>query len=423
MGTGLPALCAARGVHRKLRPMGPADEKAPCHREQESRESGAEARADGAHGEGRESPKRKKSRVRPQSKKAGKKAEDLGPHAQALVAQMRDAVASDNKNNKSQKPAVEKMALLDSLYGKLINRKYQSALMDCGVLAAIRTWLEPLPDRSLPNIKIRRSMLEVLTHMKVDAAHLESSQVGKIVNFYSLNPREDRDVRKLARALASPTMTGVDEIEYFEFVPVSIIRELQEDIQRRTQKSIEAASFRGIPCISRNKKHALEAISQSLSRNLFVFQNFVLQTIFSFPRHFCIERKATDLRCEVNVQKLADEFLQIVEEEKYLRGERMRLEGEIEAERFAHAHYERLLLHESDISAIAASASELQRLSAEAEGMCQGFVERQLQRDTGENEAVELRGIKCEMYRKERDELYQRASADMLLLYIRQVGG
>lgn len=218
-------------------------------------------------------------------------------------------------------------------------------------------------------------------------------------------------------------MTGVDEIEYFEFVPVSVIRELQEDVQRRTQKSIEAATFRGIPCISRNKKHALEAISQSLSRNLFVFQNFVLQTIFSFPRHFSIERKATDLRCEVSVQKLADEFLQIVEEEKYLRGERMRLEGEIEAERFAHAQYERLLQHESGISEIAKSASELQRLSVEAEGMCQGFVERQLQRDAGDGEAVELRGIKCEMYRKERDELYQRAPADMLLFYIRQVGG
>lgn len=218
-------------------------------------------------------------------------------------------------------------------------------------------------------------------------------------------------------------MTEVDEIEYFEFVPVSLIRELQEEIQRRTEKSIEAASFRGVSGMSRNKKHALAALSQSLSRNLFLFQNFVLQTIFAFPRNFSIERKATDLRCEVNVQKLADEFLQIVEEEKYLRGERMRLEGEIEAERFALAQYERLLQHEGSVAAVAESADKLQRLSAEAERMCQGFVERRLQRDGGDSEAVEFRGVKCEMYRKERDELYQRAPADMLLFYTRQMAG
>eukprot|EP00866_Antonospora_locustae_P002283 jgi/Antlo1/2283/393 len=218
-------------------------------------------------------------------------------------------------------------------------------------------------------------------------------------------------------------MTEVDEIEYFEFVPVSLIRELQEEIQRRTQKSIEAVSFRGVSGISRNKKHALDVILQSLSRNLFLFQNFVLQTIFSFPRHFNIERKATDLRCEVNVQKLADEFLQIVEEEKYLRGERMRLEGEIEAEMFALAQYERLLQHEGNVAAVAESTDMLQRLSAEAERMCQDFVERRLQRDNGDSEAVEFKGIKCEMYKKERDELYQRASADMLLFYIRQISG
>lgn len=218
-----------------------------------------------------------------------------------------------------------------------------------------------------------------------------------------------------------PTMTEVDEIEYFEFVPISLIRELQEEIQRRTQKSIAVAPFRGVSGFSRNKKHALDAISQSLSRNLFLFQNFVLQTIFSLPRHFSIERKATDLRCEVSVQKLADEFLQIVEEEKYLRGEQMRLEGEVEAEKFALAQYERLLQHECSIAEVVGSTDMLQRLSAEAERTCQGFVERRLQRDSGDSEAVEFRGIKCEMYRKERDELYQRAPADMLLFYIRRV--
>lgn len=178
------------------------DERTSSCPEQEHRSFGAEAHTDSVQRDNRESPKKGRARGRPRGKKVEKAAdEDVSLQAKSLVERMREAVAIDNKDNKDQKPAVEKMALLDGLYGKLINRKYRTALIENGVLAAIRAWLEPLPDRSLPNIKIKRSMLEALMHMKVDAWHLESSQVGKIVNFYSLNPREDKDIRKLARAL------------------------------------------------------------------------------------------------------------------------------------------------------------------------------------------------------------------------------
>lgn len=190
-----PASCLLQMLVPETAPMESEGRKTPFFsEEQEHPESG--------HEEDRGSPERKRGPRNPQGKRARKEAEeDLGPHALSLVEKMKAAVACDNKSNKEQRPAVEKVTLLDSFYGKLINRKYQDALMDSGVLAAIRMWLEPLPDRSLPNIKIRRCMLEALMHMKVGVAHLEDSRVGEIVNFYSRSPREDKETRKLARAL------------------------------------------------------------------------------------------------------------------------------------------------------------------------------------------------------------------------------
>eukprot|EP00866_Antonospora_locustae_P000149 jgi/Antlo1/149/1814 len=196
------SLHTANAEHQKQRPMEQGDERTSFCPEQKHKNVSAEPHADNSQREDDEGPKRRRARGRTRSKKLEKVVEeDIGSQALSLVEKMRAAAAVDNKNNEEQRPAIEKMALLDGLYGKLINRKYQSALMENGVLAAIRAWLEPLPDRSLPNIKIKKSMLEALMHMKVDTWHLESSQVGKIVNFYSLNPREDKDIRKLARAL------------------------------------------------------------------------------------------------------------------------------------------------------------------------------------------------------------------------------
>lgn len=149
-------------------------------------------------------PRRKASRKsqRPSKKKSGDTQEDTTDAFLAgLVQGMKKAVADDNRSNEENRPAVEKIKMLDTIYGVLINKKHQQGLMDNDVLTAIRMWLEPLPDRSLPNSKVRKGMLDALMHMKVDVDHLSESSVGKIVNFYSFNPQEDKDVRKLAKSL------------------------------------------------------------------------------------------------------------------------------------------------------------------------------------------------------------------------------
>lgn len=216
-------------------------------------------------------------------------------------------------------------------------------------------------------------------------------------------------------------MNNAEEIEYFGFVPISFIKEIQDEIHKKVKEELLECNFKGVSSLKKNKKHAMDIISLSLSKNFFFFQNFVVRAIFSFPKDFSFERKITDLRCEANMQKLVDEFLQIVEEEKYLRNETLRLEGEIETERFKRSQYQSLLKHEEDMLGAVHSTEELQKLSKDTEQLCQGLMEKQLSQDGGEGEMIEFQSLRSEMYKKERDELYARASVELLMFYIKNI--
>lgn len=215
-------------------------------------------------------------------------------------------------------------------------------------------------------------------------------------------------------------MNSADEIEYFEFVPVSFVKEVHTEILKKIEQRIGDVVLHGA-CSSVNKKHASEAVASSLSRNFFFFQNFVVKTVFAFPKDFNFERKVTDMRCEANLQKLVDELLQITEEEKYLRSETLRLEGEIEAEFFRTAQYERLLGGEKEITDAIKSARTLQETCEETLRMYQNFVEAQTGREDEEKDMIEFKGLRNEMYRKERDDLYHKASLDVLMFYAKNL--
>lgn len=64
-------------------------------------------------------------------------------------------------NEKSQ-TAVQKLKMLPDVITLLQKSDYHAAMIDCGILGAIAEWLAPLPDRSLPNIKIREAFIDAL---------------------------------------------------------------------------------------------------------------------------------------------------------------------------------------------------------------------------------------------------------------------
>lgn len=115
---------------------------------------------------------------------------------------MIEALQKDKQSNKDKRPALNRLKLVDSISSQLLNKNIQKDLLEYNILEVIKEWLEPMSDGTLPNIKIRKSILEVLMNLPVNKAQLfRSNGIGKIVNFYNKNKEENNEVRALAREL------------------------------------------------------------------------------------------------------------------------------------------------------------------------------------------------------------------------------
>lgn len=120
----------------------------------------------------------------------------------SIKAAMITQLEQDYESNKNNRPALQRLKNLDELEKLLKSNALQKPLLENGILDVIKQYLEPLPDNTLPNIKIKKAMLEVLDYLPVKRKHiLNSNGIGKIVNFYSKNVRESDDVRCLATNL------------------------------------------------------------------------------------------------------------------------------------------------------------------------------------------------------------------------------
>lgn len=117
--------------------------------------------------------------------------------AKKIKGEMLAAVLQDNINNKNNQPAMNKLENLDLFVNSLLNKDLQENLLHENILEVVRKWLEPLPDKSLPNIKIKKGLLEVLKNISINKSLLLESKVGVIVHFYMINPEESKEIRNM----------------------------------------------------------------------------------------------------------------------------------------------------------------------------------------------------------------------------------
>lgn len=76
-----------------------------------------------------------------------------------------------------------------------------SAIVDNEVLKAVKQWLEPLPDKSLPAVGIQKAFFEVLPRMDLDTSTVREAQLGPIVLFYTKTKRVTPAINRQAEAL------------------------------------------------------------------------------------------------------------------------------------------------------------------------------------------------------------------------------
>ncbi|SPO07304.1 related to Transcription factor IWS1 [Cephalotrichum gorgonifer] len=121
----------------------------------------------------------------------------------ALVVRMERACEADNTAREAGRPAVEKTKLLPEVVSMLGRNVAQEAVLDpdSGFLRAVRYFLEPLNDGSLPAYSIQREIFNHLVNLPIEKDALLGSGLGKVVFFYTKSKKPQQNIKRIAEKL------------------------------------------------------------------------------------------------------------------------------------------------------------------------------------------------------------------------------
>ncbi|KAM3874665.1 LOW QUALITY PROTEIN: protein IWS1 homolog [Diretmus argenteus] len=120
----------------------------------------------------------------------------------AMITKMNEAAEEDRTLNSQKKPALKKLTLLPTVVMHLKKQDLKETFIDSGVMSAIKEWIGPLPDKSLPALRIREELLRILHELpSVSQETLKHSGIGRAVMFLYKHPKESRSNKDLALKL------------------------------------------------------------------------------------------------------------------------------------------------------------------------------------------------------------------------------
>ncbi|KAM5444090.1 Transcription factor iws1 [Microsporum ferrugineum] len=143
------------------------------------------------------------------SKRRFKKADgiDLADYADAEIEDVRkrmtDAARLDSIARKENRPAMHKLKMLPEVVSLLNRNQYVNSLIDpeINLLEAVKFFLEPLDDGSLPAYNIQRDLLAALLRLPINKEALIASGIGKVIVFYTKSKRPEAGIKRQAERL------------------------------------------------------------------------------------------------------------------------------------------------------------------------------------------------------------------------------
>lgn len=118
-----------------------------------------------------------------------------------LKNRMIEAANLDVERNLQGQIATEKLKLLKEVMETLSKADLAISILDNNLLEAVRLWLEPLPDASMPAYQIQKELMQALATLPIKTDHLVASGIGKVLVFYQRSKRTEPNLKKIVDRL------------------------------------------------------------------------------------------------------------------------------------------------------------------------------------------------------------------------------
>lgn len=119
----------------------------------------------------------------------------------ALKNKMIEAANLDVEKNSQGQIATEKLKLLGEVTSVLSKADLAISILDNNLLEAVRLWLEPLPDASMPAYQIQKELIQSLETLPIKTDHLVASGIGKVLVFYQRSKRAEPNLKRVVDRL------------------------------------------------------------------------------------------------------------------------------------------------------------------------------------------------------------------------------
>lgn len=128
-----------------------------------------------------------------------------------LVHDMFKAADQDQASLERDEPALAKLRMLPRVEEQCAKQSLQDSFIDAGGLGAIREWLQLLPDKSLPNLTVRSSLLQILRKLtpSITLESLKESRVGYSVRDILFHEEEIQTNKRMANEISDMWLRSI----------------------------------------------------------------------------------------------------------------------------------------------------------------------------------------------------------------------